>query len=94
MSFRFEWNPLADQPHNVAPRSERFRHHLRHAGSYFEIAGANLRRLVPGLRRYRRTMKGLYREPVAIPAGAFGCAVSPAPVPGAVPGRAPSAARR
>ena len=91
MSFEFEWNPLADQPHNVAPRSERFRHHLRHAGSYFEIAGANLRRLVPGLRRYRRTMKRLYREPVAIPPGAFGCAVSPAPVPGSVPGLAPPA---
>ncbi len=90
MSFEFEWNPLADQPHNVAPRSERFRHHLRHAGSYFEIAGASLRLLVPGLRRYRRTMKGLYREPVAIPAGAFGCAVSPVPVPGSIPGLAPS----
>jgi hypothetical protein len=89
MSFEFEWNPLADQPHNVAPRSERFRHHLRHAGSYFEIAGANLRRLVPGLFRYRRMMKRLYREPVAIPPGAFGCAVSPAPAPGSVPGLAP-----
>jgi hypothetical protein len=91
MSFEFEWNPLADQPHNVAPRSERFRHHLCHAGSYFEIAGANLRRLVPGLRRYRRTMKRLYREPVAIPPGAFGCGISPAPVPGSVPGLAPAA---
>jgi hypothetical protein len=88
MSFEFEWNPLADQPHNVAPRSERFRHHLRHVGSYFEIAGANLRRLVPGLRRYRYTMKHLYREPVAIPPGAFGCGVSPAP--GSVPGLAPA----
>jgi hypothetical protein len=90
MSFEFDWNPLADQPHNVAPRSERFRHHLRRAGSYFEIAGANLSRLVPGLRRYRRTMKGLYREPVAILPGAFGCAVSPAPAPGSVPGLAPA----
>ncbi len=89
MSFEFEWNPLADQPHNVAPRSERFRHHIRHAGSYFEIAGASLRRLVPGLFRYRRTMKRLYREPVAIPPGALGCAVSPAPAPGSVPGLAP-----
>ena len=92
MSFPFEWNPLADQPHNVAPRSERFRHHLRHAGSYFEIAGANLRRLGPGLLRYHRAMKHLYREQVSIPPGAFGCAVSPAPVPGSAPGRAPSAA--
>jgi hypothetical protein len=91
MSFDFEWNPLADQPHNVAPRSERFRHHLRHAGSYFEIVGANLRHLVPGLRRYRRTMKRLFREPVAIPPGAFGCGVSPAPALGSVPGLAPAA---
>jgi hypothetical protein len=91
MSFDFEWNPLADQPHNVAPRSERFRHHLRHAGSYFEIAGANIRRLMPGLRCYRRAMKRLHREPVAIPPGAFGCAVSPAPAYGLVPGLAPSA---
>ena len=91
MSFEFEWNPLADQPHNVAPRSERLRHHLRHAGSYFEIADANLRHLVPGLRRYRRTMKRIYREPVAIPPGAFGCGLSPAPAPGSVPGLAPAA---
>jgi hypothetical protein len=78
MSFRFEWNPYADQPHNVAPRSERFRRHLRHAGSYFGIAGANLRRAVPVLRRYGKTMKSMHRVPVAVPPGAFGCSVSPA----------------
>jgi len=78
MSFPFEWNPYADQPHNVAPRSERFRRHLRHAGSYFAIAGANLRRLVPGLRRYRRYMKEMHRVPVTIGPGAMSCAVSPA----------------
>jgi len=78
MSFPFEWNPYADQPHNVAPRSERFRHHLRHAGSYFAIAGANLRRLVPGLRRYRRYMKEMHRVPVPIVPGAMSCAVSSA----------------
>jgi hypothetical protein len=78
MSFPFEWNPYADQPHNVALRSERFRHHLRHAGSYFAIAGANLRRLVPGLRRYRRYMKEMHRVLVPIGLGAMSCAVSPA----------------
>lgn len=77
MNFPFEWNPYADQPHNVASRSERFRHHLRHAGSYFALAGADLRRAVPILRHYRRLMKNLYREPVAV-SKAFGCAVSPA----------------
>jgi hypothetical protein len=78
MSFPFEWNPYADQPHNVAPRSERFRRHLRHAGSYFAIAGANLRRLVPGLRRYRRYMMEMHRVPVLIGPDAMSCAVSPA----------------
>ena len=78
MDFPFEWNPYADQPHNVAPRSERFRHHLRHAGSYFAIAGANLRRLVPGLRRYRRYMMEMHRVPVMIGQDAISCAVSPA----------------
>jgi hypothetical protein len=78
MSFPFEWNPYADQPHNVASRSERFRHHLRHAGSYFAIAGANLCRLVPGLRRYRRYMKEMHRVPVPIVPGAMSCAVSSA----------------
>ena len=78
MSFPFEWNPYADQPHNVAPRSERFRHHLRHAGSYFAIAGANLRRLVPGLRRYRRYMMEMHRVPVLIGPDAMSCAASTA----------------
>ena len=78
MSFPFEWNPYADQPHNVAPRSERFRHHLSHAGSYFSIVGANLRRLIPGLRRYRSYMKDMHRVPVLIAPGAMSCAVSPA----------------
>ena len=27
MRFKFAWNEFADQPHNVAPRSERTRHH-------------------------------------------------------------------
>jgi hypothetical protein len=78
MTFRFEWNPYADQPHNVAPRSERFRHHLRHASSYFAIAGANLRRAAPILRRYRNLMRSMYGAPVPIPRSVFGCAVSPA----------------
>src|SRR4030042_1255001 len=32
MSFPFAWNDFADQPHNVAPRRARFRHHLKAAG--------------------------------------------------------------
>jgi len=78
MSFPFEWNPYADQPHNVASRSERFRHHLRHAGSYFAVAGANLRRIFPGLRRYRHYMMEMHRVPVPIGPDAICCAVSSA----------------
>ncbi len=77
MKFPFEWNPLADQPHNVAPRSERFKHHLRHAPSYFALAGANLLRGASILRRYGKFMRNMHRDPVSIPRGAFGCSVSP-----------------
>ncbi len=77
MSFSFEWNPSADQPHNVAPKSARRRHHLRHAGSYLEIAARNLGRALPILRRYGRTWRTMYTMPVAFHAP-FACAVSEA----------------
>jgi hypothetical protein len=77
MSFPFEWNPSADQPHNVAGRAERRRHHLKHAGSYFELAAANLRRAVPVLRRYRRLWREMYASPAAI-GDPFACSVSDA----------------
>jgi len=66
MTFPFEWNDLADQPHNVAPRRERMRHHLKHAGGYFELAGANLAVAWPALRRYRRYWRTLYQEPLEL----------------------------
>jgi hypothetical protein len=77
MSFPFEWNPYADQPHNVAGRAERRRHHLKHAGSYFEIAAANLRRALPVLRSYRRLWRGMYASAADI-GDPFACAVSDA----------------
>jgi len=77
MSFPFEWNPCADQPHNVAPKSARRWHHLRHAGSYVEIAARNVGRAVPILRRYARTWRTMYQAPVAL-RSAFACAVSEA----------------
>lgn len=76
MSFPFEWNSYADQPHNVAPKSERLRYHLRHAGAYFALAGANLRRAWPALARYRRLWKDMYGRPATIGGGAVACAVS------------------
>ncbi len=77
MTFRFEWNPYADQPHNVAPRKERLSHHLRHAGSYFSLTSANLRRGVSILRRYRRHWKNIYGTPVSL-GSPFAVSVSPA----------------
>lgn len=77
MSFPFAWNPYADQPHNVAPKSARRRHHLRHAASYVEIAAQNLGRAVPILRRFARTWRSMYTAPVVL-RSAFACAVSEA----------------
>jgi len=77
MSFPFEWNPYADQPHNVAPKSARRQHHLRHAGSYLEIAARNLGRGFPIIRRYARTWRAMYAAPVTLHAP-FACAVSEA----------------
>ncbi len=66
MSFRFEWNPYADQPHNVATRKERLRHHLKHGRTYFSLFTANLRPMRPVLALYRRYRKNLYQEQVML----------------------------
>ncbi len=76
MKETFRWNPYADQPHNVAPKGERLRHHLEHAGSYFSLLFSNLRKLVPGLRLYGKYRKFQYREKVRI-VDPFAVAVSP-----------------
>ena len=66
MTFPFAWNEFADQPHNVAPRRERLRHHLKHAGSYLTLAAADSALAIPVLRRYRRNIKWMHRSPVEI----------------------------
>lgn len=66
MSFLFEWNHYADQPHNVAPRKERFKHHLQHADTYWSLLVSNIRRAVPILSRYRLYRKRMYKEQVQI----------------------------
>jgi len=66
MAFPFAWNEFADQPHNVAPRRERLRHHFRHAGSYFALAAADGAAAVPALLRYRRNVKVMHRRPVEL----------------------------
>ncbi len=66
MRETFRWNPYADQPHNVATRSERFCHHFRYLGSYFSLIAANMKKVFPGLPLYRKYRKQMYNEPVHI----------------------------
>lgn len=76
MSFEFRWNIYADQPHNVAFKKERLRHHLKYAESYVSLVTSNFRRAVPILSRYRTYRKKLYKEPVRIEKS-FALSVSP-----------------
>lgn len=76
MSFRFEWNPFADQPHNIAPHKERLKHHLMHGGTYFSLALSNLRKAVPILTLYRKYRKQMYKRQVDIE-DPFSLSVSP-----------------
>ncbi|OGD36288.1 MAG: hypothetical protein A2V45_13365 [Candidatus Aminicenantes bacterium RBG_19FT_COMBO_58_17] len=66
MTFPFAWNDFADQPHNVAPRRERLRHHFKHGGSYLGLAAANSALAIPVFLHYRRYMKMMHRRPVEI----------------------------
>jgi hypothetical protein len=77
MAYKFEWNEFADQPHNVAPRWERRRHHLRHWRTYFSMAWADLVYGLPGLTLYRCYRRRMFREPVVFAPGMFGLSVSP-----------------
>lgn len=76
MTYPFAWNEFADQPHNVAPRRQRFWHHFRHAGSYFRLLGSNLAVAVPALRLYSQNRRSMYRFPVDLEQP-FGLACSP-----------------
>lgn len=76
MSFQFEWNPYADQPHNVAPRSERMRHHYRRWPAYLVLAGSNLVHGPALAARYLANRRRMYRRPVAIDPGMFGISAS------------------
>jgi len=77
MTEDFRWNPYADQPHNVAPKGERFRHHWKHADSYLSMLFWNGLRTIPILSRYRRYRREMYVHPVKIE-DPFAAAVSPA----------------
>ena len=77
MTFPFAWNEFADQPHNVASRRERLRHHFKHAASYLGLAAANSAVAIPVLRRCRQYIKMMHRRPVEIGLP-FGVSCSPA----------------
>ena len=77
MTFPFAWNELADQPHNVAPRRERLRHHLKRAGGYAELVSSNFAAALPALRHYRRYMRTFHQKPVAL-GQPFGVSCAPA----------------
>ena len=76
MSEPFKWNPYADQPHNVAPKRERLRHHIKFSGSYVRLIWSNLSKAIPVLARYRQIRRSLYRRPVHLE-DPFGISVSP-----------------
>lgn len=76
MSYTFQWNPFADQPHNVAPKKERFWHHFKHVGSYVYLVASNLRKAAPVLSLYQKYRKNMYKNPVKLE-DSFALSVSP-----------------
>lgn len=76
MSFTFDWNEFADQPHNVAPRGERLKHHIRRANGYVTLLAWNLWKIGPIYFRYRNLRRAMHGRESEL-RDAFGCAVSP-----------------
>lgn len=76
MDQDFKWNPFADQPHNVAPKKERFRYHLRFAPGYFSLLSSNIRKALPVLSLYRKYKKSMYKTQSRLH-HAFGVSLSP-----------------
>jgi len=77
MSYKFEWNEFADQPHNVAPRSERTRHHLRRLPTYLALLASNIAWGPRVFGLYLGIRRRMYRKLVDITPDMFGLAVSP-----------------
>lgn len=76
MRETFRWNSYADQPHNVASRSERFWHHFRYANTYLSLIAENVRRLPPGWPLFRRYQREMFKTPVTF-SRPFGLSLSP-----------------
>jgi hypothetical protein len=74
---KFRWNVYADQPHNIASRKERLKHHLKHGASYLSLIASNSRWAYPVLGLYRKYRDRMYREPFRIESP-FAVSVSPA----------------
>jgi hypothetical protein len=77
MTFKFEWNAFADQPHNVAPRAERTRHHLRRWPMYIALLVSNLFRAPRIFWLYQGHRRRMHQKLVEITPDMFGLAVSP-----------------
>jgi len=76
MDFPFDWNEFADQPHNVAPRAERLKHHIRRADGYAALLAWNVWTIGRAWLPYRRLRKRMHLRRSEFK-NAFGCAVSP-----------------
>lgn len=76
MNRDFRWDPFADQPHNVAPKKERFWYHLRYASGYVSLLLSNIQKAIPVLTLYGKYKKKMYRETVPMDSP-FGVSVSP-----------------
>ena len=76
MKDKFTWNPYADQPHNVAPKKERFLMHFHHLGSYFAQIKFGIRDVIPVLKKYYQLKKEMYNHPVEIKSQ-FAVSISP-----------------
>jgi len=74
---KFRWNAYADQPHNVASRRERLKHHLKYGFSYIILVALSFSGLIPVFRLYRKYRKAMYRASLEIEAP-FAVSVSPA----------------
>ncbi len=76
MNRYFEWDPFTDQPHNVAPKKERFWYHFRFASGYLALLASNIQKSIPVLSLYREYKRKMYRERVTLD-NSFGVSVSP-----------------
>ena len=76
MKDKFIWNPYADQPHNVAPKKERFLMHFHHLGSYLAQVKFGIQDVIPVLRKYRQLKKKMYNTPVEMNSQ-FAVSISP-----------------